>query len=198
MSTGLWIQKHSSKQRTPRQPTCAPFNRYNSLVYTRQLGLPDQRLANYWVVSQICTELAESKVHRGRDLYVEYIHSPKVNYKETVLQQEHLCQACISLVPRPHPLTTKGLLSVSLVVSSQRPWFFQQVNDYDIVLVLWIASTLGWDAILLTCSELGLLTWHNQESTQWSFPCERVRSGHIGGQSQTFILHSVTKAQAEL
>ena len=107
----------------------------------------------------------------------------------TALQQERLCQACISLVPRPHPLTTKGLLSVSLVVSSQRPWFFQQVNDYDIVLVLWIASTLGWDAILLTCSELGLLTWHNQESTQWSFPRERVGSGHIGRQGQTFILH---------
>ena len=36
------IQKRSNKQQTPRQPTRAPFDRYNSLVYSRQLGLPDQ------------------------------------------------------------------------------------------------------------------------------------------------------------
>ena len=41
-STGLWIQKHSSKQQTLRQPTRAPFDRYNSPVYTQQLRLPDQ------------------------------------------------------------------------------------------------------------------------------------------------------------
>ena len=34
-STGLWIQKRSSKQWTPRQPTSAPFDRYNSLVNTQ-------------------------------------------------------------------------------------------------------------------------------------------------------------------
>ena len=41
-SAGLWIKKPSSKQRTPKQPTCTPFERYNSLVYMGQLGLPDQ------------------------------------------------------------------------------------------------------------------------------------------------------------
>ena len=41
-STGFWIQKRSSELWTPRQPTCAPFDRYNSLVNRRKLGLPDQ------------------------------------------------------------------------------------------------------------------------------------------------------------
>ena len=36
------FKKRSSKQRTPRQLTRAPFERYNSLVSTQQLGLPDQ------------------------------------------------------------------------------------------------------------------------------------------------------------
>ena len=52
---------------------------------------------------------------------------------------------------------------------------------YDIVLFHWLESTLVWCcAILLSCSELRLLTRHNQESSQWSpdpFPRKRVGSG---------------------
>ena len=41
-SAGLWIQKPSSKQRTPRQPTCTPFERYYYHMKHSNRGVVDK------------------------------------------------------------------------------------------------------------------------------------------------------------
>ena len=92
-----------------------------------------------------------------------------------------------SLVPRPHPLTRKRVYTGDCWAL---PWFCQVSNlDFWMITSMvqshvfhWLASTHVWRCtISLACSELRLLTRHNQENAQWSpdpFPCERVGSGH--------------------
>ena len=59
-------------------------------------------------------------------------------------------------------------------------WTSEWLPLHDVELFHWPVSTLVWRcAISLACSELILLTRHNQESAQWSpdpFPPERVGS----------------------
>ena len=101
----------------------------------------------------------------------------------SVMEVQGCACACVwrtSLVPRPHLLMRKRIRWL-LVVPSQPSWFLNTYL-YDVALFNWLESTLVWHgAISLACSEPILLTWHNQESVQWSpdpFPHERVESGH--------------------
>ena len=103
-------------------------------------------------------------------------------------------QALPSLMPRPHPLTRKGIwwpLSDFLVVASQQnaishvTWVALQKKGWSLGTRLQIGQLVehmvAWcGAISLGCSVSRLLTRHNQEIAEWSPAPFLVRGWGLG------------------